>query len=125
MITQICTKCNIEKPLSEFYIRKETQKHRTGCKDCQANYTKNRWPGYKEMCVEYKGGCCESCGYNKYIGALEFHHIDPSKKDFQISKRVSMSIVKVKAELDKCAMLCANCHREAHANMLEDFVVPV
>jgi DNA-binding CsgD family transcriptional regulator len=69
----------------------------------------------KELSVDYKGGCCERCGYDKYIGALEFHHLDPTKKDFNVSKKGHCtSWEKVKKELDKCILVCANCHREVH-----------
>lgn len=69
----------------------------------------------KEMSVEYKGGSCQKCGYDKYIGALEFHHLDPNEKDFLISKKGHCaSWEKVKKELDKCILVCANCHREVH-----------
>ena len=55
------------------------------------------------------------CGYDKYIGALEFHHLDPSRKDVQISAiRARTFNDKIKKELDKCQMLCCNCHRELH-----------
>lgn len=68
------------------------------------------------MAVAYKGGKCERCGYDRCIDALEFHHVDPVQKDFTISsKGYTRSWNTVKAELDKCIMLCANCHRELHA----------
>lgn len=66
--------------------------------------------------VEYKGGCCEKCGYNKSIGALQFHHIDPRIKDFQISGK-SYSFERLKKEVDKCIMVCANCHIEIHEEL--------
>ncbi|MBI2337378.1 MAG: hypothetical protein HYU97_11525 [Deltaproteobacteria bacterium] len=70
----------------------------------------------REMAIDYKGGCCRSCGYNKCPEALEFHHLDPSEKDFAISQYGhSRSWERVQRELDKCVMLCANCHREIHA----------
>ncbi|OGI18574.1 MAG: hypothetical protein A3B68_02280 [Candidatus Melainabacteria bacterium RIFCSPHIGHO2_02_FULL_34_12] len=70
------------------------------------------------MAIEYKGGKCKLCGYNRCIEALEFHHTDPSKKDFSISSRGhSRSWKRVKEELDKCTMLCANCHREIHTKL--------
>jgi 5-methylcytosine-specific restriction endonuclease McrA len=70
------------------------------------------------MAVEYKGGRCEKCGYCKCIDALEFHHVDPTKKDFTISsKGYTRSWEKVKSELDKCMILCANCHRKLHAKL--------
>ena len=70
------------------------------------------------MAVTYKGSECEACGYDRCIEALEFHHTDPTKKDFSISsKGYTRSWKKVQDELDKCMMLCANCHREAHAKL--------
>lgn len=70
------------------------------------------------MAVEYKGGQCENCGYNRCFEALEFHHKDPSQKDFGISsKGYTRSWNKVKEELDKCIMFCANCHRELHSKL--------
>lgn len=70
------------------------------------------------MAVEYKGGKCERCGYKRCIEALEFHHTDPALKDFSISgKGYTRSWDTVQKELDKCEMLCANCHREAHAEL--------
>ena len=72
----------------------------------------------RKMAVEYKGGKCEKCGYNRCIEALEFHHNDVTQKDFGISnKGYTRSWNKVKEELDKCTMLCANCHREIHAKL--------
>jgi len=66
--------------------------------------------------VDYKGGNCEKCGYNKCIDALEFHHLDPSEKDFSISDK-SWSLERLKKEVDKCILICANCHRELHYNL--------
>ena len=80
----------------------------------------------KEMSVEYKGGKCIICGYNKCIEALEFHHLDPSEKDFGISsKGLTRSWDKIKIELDKCICVCANCHREIHNGyvLLEDYKI--
>lgn len=72
----------------------------------------------KEMSVEYLGGKCLKCGYKKCIKALEFHHIEPEHKDFNLSKwGHTRSWERVKAELDKCILVCANCHREIHYNM--------
>ncbi|TSC94193.1 MAG: HNH endonuclease [Candidatus Berkelbacteria bacterium Licking1014_85] len=72
----------------------------------------------KEMAIEYKGGKCYFCGYNKYIGAFDFHHLQ--KKSFGLStKGMTRSWDKTKKEIDKCLLLCANCHRELHANILQ------
>ncbi len=72
----------------------------------------------RQMAVAYKGGHCQRCGYDRCIDALEFHHSDSSKKDFSISEKgYTRSWDKVKEELDKCTLLCANCHREVHAQV--------
>ena len=68
----------------------------------------------KLMSIEYKGSKCVYCGYNKCIAAMQFHHLDPSQKDFRISSGHSKSWDKVRNELDKCILLCANCHFELH-----------
>lgn len=69
----------------------------------------------KLQCIEYKGGKCERCGYNKCPAALEFHHLDPSEKDFGISSNgISRSFEKCKVEVDKCILVCSNCHAEIH-----------
>ena len=74
----------------------------------------------KNMSVEYKGGHCIICGYNRCMSALEFHHLDQNKKDFSISVNgYTMSWEKVKNELDKCVCVCANCHREIHSGLID------
>lgn len=80
----------------------------------------------KAMAVEYKGGKCQNpkCGYDRCNRALEFHHLDPNEKDFGIaSKGHTIGWEKVKKELDKCIMVCGNCHCEIHDGLLnpEDF----
>lgn len=77
-------------------------------------HVKTHRQNLKEKAVEYKGGKCEKCGYNKCIRALEFHHLDANKKDFTISNYSVLSWDKIKLEVDKCILVCANCHREIH-----------
>lgn len=83
-----------------------------------ANYkrVKSRRNKLKEMLVEYKGGKCEICGYDKCINALDFHHLNPNEKDFTVSQYCTLSFDKLKKEADKCILVCANCHREIHYN---------
>lgn len=72
----------------------------------------------REMAVEYKGGKCIFCGYNECNQALEFHHINNDGKDFGISEKgYTRSWQRVKKELDKCILVCANCHRELHIGL--------
>ena len=67
----------------------------------------------KAKLVEYKGGKCEICGYSKCIDALDFHHLNPEEKQFNLSS-AKVSFEKAKKEVDKCILVCANCHREIH-----------
>lgn len=69
----------------------------------------------KEKALEYLGRRCVYCGYDKFDEALEFHHVDPRAKAFKISDGNTRSWSRVRAELDKCIIVCANCHREIHA----------
>lgn len=68
----------------------------------------------KRKLVEYKGGKCERCGYDKdCLRSYEFHHIDPKKKDFTVAAK-SLGFEKLKKEVDKCMLVCRNCHAEIH-----------
>jgi hypothetical protein len=73
----------------------------------------------KLMAIEYKGRRCQICGYNKCPGALDLHHIN-GKKDFGIGdKGYTRSWERTKKELDKCILVCANCHREIEAGITQ------
>ena len=77
----------------------------------------------KALAIEYKGGKCQVCGYEKYQGALELHHLNPTEKEFSIGEQgYSRSWERIKKELDKCVLLCANCHREVSAGMHESLI---
>jgi hypothetical protein len=74
----------------------------------------------KELAIERKGGKCTFCGYSKCNGALDFHHIDESTKEFSLSVRgLTRSWKKIEEEIDKCLLVCSNCHREIHAGLIE------
>ena len=70
----------------------------------------------KLLLIEYKGGKCSECGYDKCIRALQFHHLDPNEKDFGIGGK-SVSLEKLKKEVDKCILVCGNCHAEIHEGL--------
>lgn len=76
----------------------------------------------KNKLIQYKGGKCEKCGYDKCEGALQFHHRNPQEKEFTLSQvnlnNTNFSIDIMYQEVDKCDLLCANCHAEIH--YLED-----
>lgn len=68
----------------------------------------------KVRLIEYKGGKCEICGYSKPVSSVyHFHHRDPKTKEFNISG-CTLGMERLKAEVDKCDLLCANCHAETH-----------
>jgi len=72
----------------------------------------------KQKLVEYKGGECEICGYSKCIEALHFHHKNENEKDFSIAGK-SLSFERLKEEVDKCVLVCSNCHSEIHAGLVK------
>jgi len=70
----------------------------------------------KDKAVKHMGGCCLTCGYKRCNAALHFHHLNPHEKDFNISSRTNWEEVLI--ELEKCVLLCSNCHAEAHAGII-------
>jgi 5-methylcytosine-specific restriction endonuclease McrA len=99
------------------YKKKNKESFYHKCKKCSSLHVQRRRDKLKILSVEYLGGKCSICGYNKCLAALEFHHLDPSQKDFGISHAgATRSFEKIKKELDKCVLLCANCHREVHSS---------
>jgi transposase-like protein len=86
------------------------------CKKCRAAAVAKHRRTVKRKLVEEAGGACVVCGYNRWIGALQFHHLDPTAKEFHIGQRgYSRSLARSRAEASKCALLCANCHAEVEA----------
>jgi hypothetical protein len=104
-----CTQCGRE------YMYDSRRGHtRTMCNSCKSNY---RLKERQQERVTYLGGKCSVCGYDKCAAALDFHHVDASDKgEFQLSQSHCRSWDAVKAELDKCVLLCRNCHAEYHYN---------
>jgi hypothetical protein len=119
--TKKCSICNIEKDINEFYKKRDQsrKKFSSNCKSCENTRSIQRQRDLKQKAIDYKGGCCQICNYDKYNGALEFHHKDPSIKDFSLGHAKMYSFEKVKSELDKCILVCANCHREIHGGIIE------
>lgn len=100
---------------TKFLLCKSKNASRFRCGKCLSDAVQKRRDRIKELAVESKGGKCERCGYNKCIKALQFHHLDPKEKDFGISRKGhTRSWAKVKVEIDKCILVCANCHAEIH-----------
>ena len=94
----------------KFVYNRKKGNRRHQCASCLVAIYRNRM---KERAVEYLGGKCKLCGYSKCIWALEFNHRDPKEKSFGISvDGYTRSWERVRKELDKCDLLCSNCHRE-------------
>lgn len=77
-----------------------------------------------DFLIKYKGGECQVCGYSKSKQALEFHHVNPEEKEFKISGNTNGNLSRLIKEVDKCVLLCANCHREVHDGSLnlDDYI---
>ena len=90
------------------------------CKICwNKRTTKTGKDKVRELKIEY-GGKCSCCGYDKCFDALEFHHIDPKEKDFHLGRGRGFNIEKIRKELDKCILVCRNCHTELHYKMKQN-----
>lgn len=88
------------------------------CKRCRAEAVARRRRVVKRKLVAEAGGKCLICGYSRCQQVLQFHHLDPSAKEFHIAERgCSRSLARSRAEIRKCVLLCANCHREVEAGI--------
>jgi len=120
--TQYCPSCDRVKPVESFYKDKTPRKRMyTGwCRECNSLAAKSRQQENKRYLVKLKGGSCSRCGYSKYMGALEFHHISPESKDPSWAGMKNWKLERVIKEVEKCLLLCSNCHREVHAELRLD-----
>lgn len=105
--------CPIHGETEHVFYEKSSWNGQWKCLKCQTEESIIKKQKKKLQCVQYKGGKCEICGYDKNYSALEFHHLNPQEKDFTISKKYS-TWESTKEELDKCILICSNCHREIH-----------
>lgn len=89
------------------------------CRKCRNMYVVQNRVRQKQKLIEFHGGKCIKCGYNKSIWALEFHHRIPKEKKFSISADgLTMNFNKLLEESKKCDLVCANCHREIESSSL-------
>lgn len=110
-LNKTCGMCSEIKDEGMFYKRTRGDRQ-AACKKCQHELQRLSRRRQKENLVEEFGGKCSSCGYSKCLDALEFHHIDPSTKNFGLSAIWRIGLVRAREEAKKCILLCANCHRE-------------
>lgn len=116
IVSRLCTRCKVTKPIESFH--RKNKGHHSYCHTCLVDTALIGQRNFRDKCLAYKGGKCEKCGYDKCPAAMHFHHKDPKQKEFEISKaRRKFGMIPdhiLKKELDKCALLCANCHAEVH-----------
>lgn len=103
-----CLKCGKVKPLSDFYSK------RAVCKDCVRKEEREKYHTNNTKLNDFKKKHgCKKCGDKRFY-ILDFHHIDPSEKDYTISDNPNIKFENLATEIEKCVLLCANCHREFH-----------
>ena len=120
--TERCSLCHQRKPLEDFYLCRNGRYY-AYCKVCDRTRQTSRKREVKTAAVGYLGGSCTRCGYDRHVAGLDFHHTDPSTKDFTLGHyngglQGGELTANLKAELDKCELVCSNCHREIHAGAL-------
>ena len=113
-LVNTCNVCNKQYPGGH-------QQHKNICNACRVTQTRQN---KKLKAVQYMGGKCIICNYNKCISALHFHHIEPHQKEFGFSSNITKSFDVLKKELDKCIIVCSNCHCEIHSGLIniDDYI---
>ena len=112
-------KCIVCEKIQNIHSFQVDKRGRNGvkryCKNCKNSKDREYRFHCKQDFVKLLGGKCSHCNFDAYQSSLQFHHVHPKQKLFDISTKIKPSELKlVTAELDKCALLCANCHRAYH-----------
>jgi hypothetical protein len=139
-IKRVCKDCGEEKDCGwnyTFDIHGKPE-YRARCVECFKKYhkkvtTNNRQQitkhkreknrERKQLCIDYKGGKCIVCGYSKSNFALTFHHKDKKSKEYSVSIMMDWSWENIIKELDKCDLMCFNCHMELHGKENDDVCI--
>lgn len=100
------------------YVRRADGAYR--CRKCASEAVVRRRKRVKEILVAEAGGQCVICGYDRYAGALQFHHVDPRDKRFALAgSGLTRAISVARTEAAKCVLLCATCHAEVEGGVVE------
>ena len=89
------------------------------CRRCIGEAVTRRKQRVRRTLIEEAGGRCAVCGYDRCVINLHFHHVDPSTKSFLMSSSIGRAIAKFREEAKKCVLVCANCHGEIEAGLIE------
>lgn len=108
-----CGKCGETDP-DKFYGHKKSI-----CGNCHNQYNLEKGQEKRKKAVEHLGGKCKICGYNKHICSLDFHHRNPSEKDPSFKSMRYWSWKRIELEINKCDLLCKNCHAAVHAGLIK------
>ena len=87
------------------------------CRACRVAAVVERRRRVKRALIQEAGGRCQLCGYDRYQGALAFHHVDPQTKVMTIATGITLALETLRAETQKCVLLCHNCHAEVEAGL--------
>lgn len=88
------------------------------CARCRIESVAEHRRRLKQLLIAEAGGRCMLCGYDRQPRALQFHHLEPITKEFELSQRgVTLSLARLRAEARKCVLLCGNCHAEVEAGV--------
>jgi len=122
MDSKICKICYKDLPLESFgkngKNKDGSDRRKAKCQRCLQDWERSKFQEriYKIVGGKDKMKCC-SCGYDKCAAGIDFHHVDPTTKDHLVSGMKNYSEKKLRAEIEKCIMLCCMCHREYHADL--------
>jgi hypothetical protein len=117
-----CVTCNKVKSLSCFNKEdgRKSGTHRK-CKECISHKRRKKWETVKYQYIQQLGGKCRNCGYNQHLSPMQFHHVCKESKELTLSAIImhKARLQDVLVEIDKCCLLCSNCHDAYHAQELD------
>ena len=113
---KICTKCKQLKSLDLFSNdKRHPDNKQSWCRPCGYEAKKIKRLANKQQAVQYKGGCCNRCGLTfDCLDVYDFHHRDPKHKEDSLNRLMNSNWDKIVPELEKCDLLCSNCHKITH-----------
>jgi hypothetical protein len=111
----------VESPINQCRICKKNylgghRQYKDICASCRVSESRRK---KKAALIDYKGGKCLICSYDKCQQVLQFHHKDPNEKEFAKANSGTSDFDRLKTEVDKCILVCANCHGEIHAGLVD------
>jgi hypothetical protein len=102
-----------------YYSAGPKRGHRWSCKRCVGEAVTRRHQKIRRTLVDEAGGRCTICGYDRCAINLHFHHVDPTQKSFNVNLGQGKSLARFRKEAKKCVLVCANCHGEIEAGLIE------